>query len=324
MLDEKYIKAVAAAAAEAGNSPNKRSAYAEVVIDVVQPNQLTLDLFSAFMPTVSLNVGDEWGRRVKRGRYPVRTMVPGSKHLTDVTSYVEQYATFYDRLIAGTSHSLWEIQNGEVGTVEQMRTDLRADIFSELVSKVFNILATAWNETDTPDNFEDVGGPLTQTALDSMIEAMLDNGQNVTGIMGTRRALRPLYTFAQYREFELSGTNTDAVGFAVDQAFNEFTNSRRVSRYTGIPVIELAQVSSRRFAPGATSGDLRGERLLPDNRVIILSEDVGQIATFGETTYQDYTDPQTQPPNYVLHCWQAYGMRVDNMEGIGVLAVNPS
>jgi hypothetical protein len=205
-----------------------------------------------------------------------------------------------------------------------MRTDLRADIFSELVSKVFNILATAWNETDTPDNFEDVGGPLTQTALDSMIEAMLDNGQNVTGIMGTRRALRPLYTFAQYREFELSGTNTDAVGFAVDQAFNEFTNSRRVSRYTGIPVIELAQVSSRRFAPGATSGDLRGERLLPDNRVIILSEDVGQIATFGETTYQDYTDPTTQPPNYVLHCWQAYGMRVDNLEGVGVLAVNPA
>lgn len=76
MLDEKYVKAVAAAAKDAGAAPNKKSAYAEVVLEVVQPNQLTLDLFSGFMPVRALNVGDEWGRRVKRGRYPVRTMVP--------------------------------------------------------------------------------------------------------------------------------------------------------------------------------------------------------------------------------------------------------
>lgn len=324
MLDERLKRAVAEHAKTAGSAANKKSAYAEIIIDVVQPNQLTLDLFSGFMPVRALNIGDEWGRRVKRGRYPVRTMVPGSKHLTDVTSYVEQYATVFDRLIAGTSHSLWEIQSGEVGTVEQMRTDLRNDIYSELVSKVFGILANAWNITDTPDNFIDVGGALTQEALDEMIESMMDNGQNIRAIMGTRRALRPLYNFAQFREFELSGTGVDAVGFRVDEAFNEFTNSRRVSRYTGIPVIELAQVSSNMLAPGATSGNLRGERLIPDNRVLVLSENVGQIATFGDTEYQDYTDPSTQPPNYVLHAWQAYGMIVDNLQGIGVLAVTPS
>lgn len=248
----------------------------------------------------------------------------GSKHLTDVTSYVEKYTFMFDRLVAGTSHSLWEIQNGEVGTVAQMREDLRNDIYDTLVSKVFNLLTTTWNEADTPDNYQDLAGPLTQAGLDAMVESMLDNGQNIRAIMGTRKALRPMYTFAQYREFELSGTGVDAVAFPVESAFNEFTNSRKVSRYTGIPVIELPQVTRNMLAPGATSGNLRADRLLPDDKVLIISENAGQIAIYGETEYQDYTDPTTQPPNYVLHAWQAYGMVVDNVEGVGVLAINPA
>jgi hypothetical protein len=37
--------------------------------------------------------------------------------------------------------------------------------------------------------------------------------------------------------------------------------------------------------------------------------------------YQDYTDPTTQPANYVLHGWQAYGMIVDDVQSLGVLKV---
>lgn len=319
-LDERYVKAVAEHAKSAGQASNKKSAYAAVLMEVIEPNRLTLDLFSAFMPVIRLNPGDEIARRVRRGRYPVRTMVPGSKHLTDVTSFVEKYTFMFDRLIAGTSHSLWEIQNGEVGSVAQMRTDLRADIYDNLVSRVFNLLTTTWTEADTPNNYQDLAGPLTQSGLDAMIEAMLDNGQNIRAIMGTRKALRPLYTFAQFRQFELAGAGSpDYVAFEVEGAFNEFTNSRSVSRYTGIPVIELPQVVRNQLAPGATSGNLRGELLIPDDKVLILSENAGAIALYGDTEYQDYTDPTTQPPNYVLHAWQAYGMVVDNVEGIGVL-----
>ena len=243
----------------------------------------------------------------------------GSKHLTDQTSFVDKYTFVFDRLIAGTSHSLWEVNSGEVGSVAQMRNDLRADIFDNLVSKVFNLLTTTWNESDTPNNYEDLAGPLTQTPLDTMIESMLDNGQNVRAIMGTRKALRPMYTFGQFREFELNGSNTDAVAFPIESAFNEFTNTRKVTRYTGIPVIELPQVTRNLLPANAYSGNLRADRLIPDDKVLIIADNPGIIALYGATEFQDYTDPSTQPPNYVLHCWQAYGMMVDDPEGIGVL-----
>lgn len=243
----------------------------------------------------------------------------GSKHLTDQTSFVDKYTFVFDRLVAGTSHSLWEIQSGEVGSVQQMRTDLRADIFDTLVSKVFNLLTTTWNESDTPSNYEDLAGPLTQVPLDAAIESMLDNGQNIRAIMGTRKALRPMYTFAQFREFELNGANTDATAFPVEAAFNEFTNSRSVSRYTGIPVIEIPQVVRNLLPANAYSGNLRADRLIPDDKVLIIADNPGVIALYGATEFQDYTDPSTQPPNYVLHAWQAYGFMVDDPEGITVL-----
>jgi hypothetical protein len=200
-----------------------------------------------------------------------------------------------------------------------MRDDLRADIFDELVSRVFTLITSTWNESDTPDNFQDLGTPLTQAPLDTIIEAMLDNGYNINAIMGTRKALRPMYTFSQFREFELTATNVDAVAYSVENAFSEFTNSRKVSRYTGIPVIEIPQIVRNQFAPGATSGNLRKDRLIPDDKVLILGDKAGMIATYGGTEYQDFTDPSTQPANYVLHAWQAYGMVIDQPEAISVL-----
>lgn len=315
--------ALAETAKTAGMAPNKQSAFAEIVVDIVQPNHLSLDLFSAFMPTRQFNKGDIVAKRVRRGRYPVRTMVPGSKHLHDVLSFVENQVYMFDRLIAGTSHNLWEIQSGEVGTVEQFRSELRADIFDELVSKVFTLLATVWNSTDTPDNFIDASATgITQVALDAAIETTLDYSGQVRAIVGPRRALMPIYTFAQYREFALNGTNTDAVAFQTN-AFNEFSNTRTVKQYYGIPLVEVPQVYRNRLSAGATGG-LRdaSQRMIPTDRVVIIGDTAGEIALMGGTEYQDYTDPTTQPPNYVLHSWQGYGMIVDDVQQITVVKTN--
>lgn len=323
-MNKDALKAVAEKAATAGVAPNKRSAFADLIMTVIEPNHLSLDLFSAFMPTRQFNAGDRIGKRVRRGRYPVRTMVPGSKHLHDVLSFVESQAYMFDRLIAGTSHNLWEIQSGEVGTVDQFRSELRADIFDELVSRVFSLLSTVWNSTDTPNNYVDASSTgITQTALDTVIETLLAYTGNVRAIVGSRAALLPVYNFAQFREFELSGTNTDAVGFAVDTAFNEFTNSRRVTRYAGIPLVEIPQVYRNRLPAGATGG-LRDatQRMIPTDKVLVIGDQAGEIALMGGTEYQDYTDPTTQPPNYVLHAWQAYGMIVDDVEAIAVIKTN--
>ncbi len=327
MNRDELKRAVAEKAATAGIAPNQRSAFAELIMTVVEPNHLTLDLFHAFLPTRQFNTGDRIGKRVRRGRYPVRTMVPGSKHLHDVLSFQESQTYMFDRLIAGTSHNLWEIQSGEVGTTDQFRSELRADIFDELVSRVFTLLATVWNSTDTPNNFTDASSTgITATALDNAIENMLDYTGSVRAIIGSRRALLPVYEFAQFREFELSGTNVDGIAFVNQEAFNEFTNSRRVTRYAGIPLIELPQVyrNSLSFTGSGGNVSLRdpSQRMIPTDRVVLVGDQAGEIALMGGTEYQDYTDPTTQPPNYVLHAWQAYGLLVDDVEAIHVIKTN--
>ena len=323
MNREQLQQAIAERATTAGRAANMRSAYADLVMSIVEPNHLTLDLFSAFLPVRQMNPGDRIGKQVRRGRYPVRTMTPGAKHLTDVTDYVEQMTYMFDRLIAGTNRSLWEIQNGEVGTTEQMRTDLRADIFDELVSRVFGLLSTVWNSSATPNNFADASsGGVTSTVLDAMIENVLDRAGQVRSIVGSRRALMPVYKFAQYREFVLSGTATDR-GFGVTQAFDEFTRTNKVSTYLGIPLVELPQVYRNRFNAGATGTLLSTQqRMIPTDKILVIGDQVGEVALMGGTEYQDYTDPTTQPPNYVLHAWQAFGMIIDNVEGIGVIRTN--
>lgn len=317
-------EAIKSVAKTAGDAKGGRTAFAELVIESIEPNHLSLDLFNTFLPTVQKNKGDQIGRRIRRGRYPIRTMVPGSKHLTDVLSYQEYYTMMFDRLIAGTSHNVWEIQSGEVGTVEQFRTELKADLFDEIVARVFSLLSTAWTSSATPSNFVDASATgVTQTALDAMIETILNYSGEVRAIIGTRAALLPIYRFAQYKEFVLGGTGTDR-GFAVTDAFREFTGSNRVSSYLGIPLVELPQVYRNRLDANATSLQWRGvgQRMVPTDKVIVVGGQPGQIVLMDGFEYQDYTDPTTQPANYVLHGWQAYGLVLDDVSQIGIIKTN--
>jgi hypothetical protein len=322
MNREELVKAIAERVLTVGDG-SKRSAYAELVVDIVQPNHLDLSLFNAFMKTTQMKPGDVLAKRVKRGRYPARTLVPGKNHLADVTDYVEQQVFSYDALVAGTQHPLWEIQSGEIGTVESLRNELRADLFDEIVSRVFTMLATVWNSTDTPDNYVDAtGSGVTATALDALIETILERTGSVNAIIGSRRALLPVYTFSQFREFVLTGTGTDR-GFGVTDAFNEFTKTNKVNTYKGIPLIELPQVYRNRLPANATGG-LRdvSQRMIPTNKIIVVGDNVGEIALMGETQYQDYTKMDTIPPNYVLHTWQPFTLVVDDVELIGVIETN--
>ena len=275
------------------------------------------------MPTVQKKKGDQIGRRVRRGRYPIRTMTPGAKHLTDVLSYQEYYTMMFDRLIAGTSHSVWEIESGEVGTVDQMRTELRLDLFDEIVSKVFTLLSTAWTAAATPSNYLDQSATgVTQTGLETVLETVLNYSGQVKAIIGSRAALLPIYRFAQYREFALTGTGTDRIAFPT-AALDEFLRTMRVQSYLGVPIIELPQVYRNRLAANATSG-LNGaaNRMIPTDKIVVVGGNAGQVVLMDGFEYQDYTDPTTQPANYVLHGWQAYGLVLDDVEQIAVIKTN--
>jgi hypothetical protein len=321
---EKELKRAVAELSKTAGLPESggKSKYAEMIVQLVQPNHLTLDLIRAFLNVETFNRGDQFTKRVRRGRYPVRTMVPGAKHLTDVTDFAEKVTYSFDTLIAGTNRNIIEIRNGEVGTVDSMRRDLRNDLFDKLISNVFNLTSTVWNSSDTPSNFIDASGTgLTKAATDTMIETILETSGDVRAIIGTRKALGNLYEFAQYQEFVLNGTGVDR-GWGITDAFYEFTRTNRVTTYKGIPVVELPQTYTNTLRQGTNSG-IRNpqEKLISDDRVMLIGQNAGTFALIDGVEYQEHIDTSFQPANYQIHCWQSYGIILDAIEQIGIIKV---
>jgi hypothetical protein len=314
MNREELKTAIAEIAAQAGVSANGRSAMAETIVRISEPNRLSLDIFNMFMPVTALQPGDNIQRVVRKGRYPVRQMVPNTMHLTDATYFQDKTQFVFDRLIAGTSCDLWTLNSGDIGTVEQMRTDLRGDVIDSIVAKVFNLLTTVWNSTDTPNNYTDASsGGITSTVLDAMIENVMERASGVRAIVGQRRALLPVYEFAGYEPIvTVVGQSGTAL---VTPAFEEFYRTNRVSQYKGIPLVELNQVF-RNDLPDVNS------KMIRTDVVLVVGDQAGEIATMGGFEYQDFTDMRRQPPSYQLHGWQAYGMLVTDPERIGVIKTN--
>lgn len=241
-------------------------------------------------------------------------MVPGQMHLADQVHVQDKIIRAFDRLIAGATCSLWELNSGEIGTVQSITRDLRADLTDNLVARVFNLLTTVWNATDTPSNYVDASsGGITSTILDDMIEEILERAGSVKAIVGARRALLPIYEFATsvpvIVESGVSGT-----ALPTDQ-FLEFYRNNRVTSYKGIPLVELGQVFSGNLP------NIR-EKLIPTDKIVVVGDNAGEIALMGGFETQDYTDMRKQPPEYVIHGWQAYSVIFDAIDRVGLIKTN--
>ncbi len=305
-------KAIAEAAKTAGQSGNGRSAFAEIVTETVEPNHLSLSLFNTFMPTRQANPGDTVMKRIRRGRYPVFSMVPGTAHLVGATSYSDTYNYVFDRLITGARESIWNLRDNPLLSAQKLRTDMQADLVDNLVGRVFDLLSSVWNSTDTPNSYAQ-GSSLTAATLDALLENVIDKAGGARAIMGTRKALLPIYAFAGFVEYTyLGGSNAGQnLAFDIPEVLLERYRTNRVSSYKGVPLIEVPQVFKMQ-AP-----DLR-ERLIPDDKIVIVGQNAGEVVLYGGFETQDYTDFTIQPADYVVHGWQAYGMVIEDPEMIGV------
>jgi hypothetical protein len=311
MQDKELMKALAEQAKTAGQSPTGKSAFAETIINMVEPNHLSLDLFSTFMPTRQANLGDTIIRRVRRGRYGIQTMVPGTNHLVSQPTDVQDYHTYvFDRLIGGVRESVWNLRAGDLTTIDRMRQQLQFDLTDNLIAKVFALLGSVWNSVDTPSNYATTTN-LTYPILDTMIENLLLSAGSVKAIIGTRSALRNIYDFAGWREWQYMSGSSE-IAYPVTPKLLEYLTTNRVSSYKGIPLIELPQVFTNQLP------DFR-EKLIPDNQIILVGQNAGEILMYGNVEYQDYTDMTIQPADYILNAWMSYGMVVDMPENIGVI-----
>jgi hypothetical protein len=311
MNETELRRAVAEAAKNVGSEAG-RSALAEIIVKTIEPNFLTLDLFRSFMPVRQLNPGDNVMHKVRKGKYPVRSMVPGSMHLVDTVVRQDKSAFMFDQIITGTQASLWELQSGDLGTVAEMRREFARTLEEAVANRVFNLLTTVWSTATTPNYFTDASSTgVTRTVLDNAVEEVLETSPSVRAIIGTRKALNPIYDFATSVP-----VNVQTGGTAIPTPqFTDYFTRNLITTYKGIPVVEIRQQFEN------TLPDIRAEQIRNDT-IVVIGEDAGTIALMGGVEYQDYTDYRTQPANYVLHAWQQYALLVDAVDRIHVIKGN--
>lgn len=314
---EQLKKSLAEVAGNAGVlTATGRSAFADLIVETINPNHITLEVFNAFMPVRQLNVGDQLVKRISRTGFPVRTMVPGSEHLSD-PFYPSRLSVNYaiDHLIAKMRMNLWELRRGELGTIEEFRSQMESALIDELVARVYTLLSTIWDGAHSRTNYVDATSTgLTTTILDNMVETVLYRAGSVRAIVGSRAALLPIYKLGGIVEITPAvNTNTNGV-IPLQDILLEWRRTGRLAQYRGIPLIEIPQIFRRTVEQYDTP-------LIDMTRVIVIGDNAGEIALYGGTETQESTDFSTEPGDYVFAMWRAYGMIVDMVENIGVIKV---
>lgn len=210
-----------------------------------------------------------------------------------------------DGSIVSVTANDWELQSGELGTVDSIRNEMQASLRDHIMNKVFTALTTVWTASNTPANFTDVGTAVTKTALDAMIETINQTTAGAKAIVGTRSALQPIMTFVGWDTY--SGTDAMIQGLS-----EELRRTGWVGQYLGVPLVVVRQQYNNPEDYTA---------LIPEDKILIIGENVGEFVTFGSPQISEYVDPKPVPPQWYLRLYQQYGMLIDNAMGIGVLKV---
>jgi len=299
-MDEKKLKEAIASLLKEGN----REALAQLIIEFVQPRHLTNDFVSLLLGTRALNVGDVLVKKVRTG-IKVRTLVPGSMHLKSELTVRDRMNYVLDGADVGVTYNEWELASGELGTLEEIRAEMSAKLRDYYLGKVFTALTTIWNGTNTPNNYTNVGGAITATALENAINYINRTTSGVKAVIGTRAAMTPITKFGA---FWSDGTN---VGFA-PETIREIMQNGLLGRYYGAPLIVVDQIYDNDWDYNA---------LLPENKILVVGEGVGEFITYGDVKEKQWSDMRPTPPQWNLEIYQQFGMIIDRADGIFVLDV---
>ena len=299
-LKVKEKEAIAGLMADSGN----RDAFAEMLIEYIQPNHVATDYMSLLMDTRSLKPGDSLVKKIRKG-IKVRTWVPGSIGLKSEITVSDRINYILDGAEVGVIANEWELESGEIGSVESIRNEAQLKLRDYFMNKVFTLLTTVWTAGNTPNNYTDVGGSVTATALKNMIDRINQTTSGVKAIVGTRAALTPITAFG-------ASWSDGSSNLIVPENISEIMSTGFLGKYYGAPIIALAQTYDNPEDHNTQ---------LPTDKILVIGEKVGEFVTFGEARSKEWTDYQPTPPYWHMDIVQQFGLIVDNAEGIGVLAV---
>jgi hypothetical protein len=249
-----------------------------------------------------MNIGDALVKKIRKG-IKVHTWVPGSISLKSEITVTDRVNWILDGAIVSVTANEWELQAGEIGTIESIRTEALAKLRDMYMNKVYTALTTIWTEANTPDNYTAVGATLTQTGLEDMINLINQTTPGAKAIVGVRSALTPITKFGP---FWSDGTNVTSSQTILD----EVMRSGWLGRYMGVPVIALNQVYNN---PEDNTA------LLPTDKILVVGENVGEFITYGPERSKEWTNNEPTPPYWNMDIYQQFGIIIDNARGIGVL-----
>jgi hypothetical protein len=241
-------------------------------------------------------------KKVRSGA-KVRTLVPGSIHLASEITVRDRINYVLDGGDVKIHFNEWELESGELGSIDEIRNEMQASLRDYYMNKVFLALSTVWTVGNTPNNFTNVGGALTSTALKNAIDYVNQTTGGVRAVVGTRAALTPVTTFGAGWS---DGSNLQAVPANI----SEIMQTGWLGKYYGAPILALQQTYNNPIDHTAQ---------LPTDKVLVIGENVGEFITYGEVRTKEWTDMNPTPPQWYLELYQQFGMIIDRADGIFVL-----
>jgi len=301
MIDKTKLKE---AIAELMRDRSKREAFAEMITEYVQPGHIATDFVSMLLNTRRLNPGDSLVKKLRKG-INVRTLVPGSIHLASEITVTERVNYALDGSDVKVQLNQWELDSGELGTIDEIKREMLAKYRDHYQNKVFTALSTVWTAVNTPNNFISVGGVVTAGVLEDAIDWVNQNAGGVKAVVGSRVAMTPITKFAAFWS-DASGTKT-AVS---DPAVQEVMQKGMIGRYYGAPLVTIEQTYDYLddYNP-----------MIPTDKILVIGENVGEFLTYGDVKYKQYEDNRPTPPYLFLEYWQQYSMLIWNAMGIYVI-----
>lgn len=303
-MEQNELKAAFASLAK---DHSRREELAALLTEYIQPNHLSQSIMNLFLSTRQLNLGDALVKKVRRG-IEVRKLVPGSIHLASEVTVSDRINYTLEGADVKVGYNLWEMEAGDIGSVADLQSEMRAKLSDYYIGRTFTALSTIWNGTNTPTNYTNVGGALTAAALKNAIDTINLKIGSVKAVVGTRKALTPITTFGA--GWALPYTNVD--GVAIPEALSEIYRTGWLGMYYGAPIVALTQVYNNAvdYTP-----------MLPENKVLVIGENAGEFILYGPSRDKAYDDMQPTPPQFYLETYQQFGLIVDNAQGIYVLDV---
>ena len=300
-MDKKFKEAYAALAKD----PAQRKALAALIIEHISPNHITENIVGLFLDTRHMEPGDMLVKKLRSG-IEVRTLVPGSIHLASEITVTDRLTYMLDGVDVKVRANLWELESGELGTVADIRSEMVAKLSDTYIQRVFTSLTNIWTAVNTPNNYA-VSVPLSAAALRTGIDRVNYAVGKATAVVGTRLALAPITQFAG---FHVDTATANMWGNA--EAISEIYKTGWLGQWYGVPIVALDQV---------WNDPVNNAPQLPNDRVVIFGEHVGEFITYGEPKWKEWTHMDPTPPDWLVEVYQQFGMIVDRAEGIYVIRV---